>query len=193
MPRFADEQLLKAASEGDLSGVEQALRSGADVDAKGTYNDTALNGACTWGHTEVVKRLLEAGADVENKGGAEHDAQNAASRRHFEIVQLLLQKGARVSDDLLSIIQTKVNILEENAEAGMVLWEGVEAWKGLPAVSAHGEVPAGPAGHGLRVGRGRPGPAAPGHAGAGRGQRQLLRLRRTPDGGRRAVRAETLL
>ncbi|HEX4953346.1 MAG TPA: ankyrin repeat domain-containing protein [Thermoanaerobaculia bacterium] len=130
MSRLADEQLLKAASEGDLSGVEQALRSGADVDAKGTFNDTALNGACTWGHTEVVKLLLEAGADVENKGGADMTPlMNAASRGHFEVVQLLLQKGARVSDDLLSIIQTKVNILEENAEAGMVLWEGVAAWK----------------------------------------------------------------
>ena len=130
MSRIADEQLLKAASEGDLSGVEQALSSGAGVDAKGTYNDTALNGACMWGHTEVVKRLLEAGADVENKGGSDMTPiMNAASRGHREIVQLLLQKGARVSDDLLSIIQTKVNILEENAEAGMVRWEGVEAWK----------------------------------------------------------------
>jgi HEAT repeat protein len=34
-----------------------------------------------------------------------------------------------VTDDLLSVIQTKVNILEENAEGGMVTEEGVAAWK----------------------------------------------------------------
>jgi hypothetical protein len=130
MPSVADEQLLKAAAAGDLSAVEQALTDGADVNARGPYNDTALNVACTWGHTEVVKRLLGVGAGIENKGGADlTPLMNAASRGHFEIVQLLLQKGARVSDDLLSIIQTKVNILEENAEAGMVRREGVEAWK----------------------------------------------------------------
>ncbi len=130
MSGSADHQLLKAASAGDLAGVEQAIETGADVEAKGAYNDTALNEASTWGHTEVVKRLLEAGANVENLGGASMTPiMNAASRRHFEIVQLLLQKGARVSDDLLSIIQTKVDILEENAEAGMVKWEGVEVWK----------------------------------------------------------------
>jgi hypothetical protein len=130
MPSVADEQLLKAASAGDLPGVEQALNDGADVNAKGPSNDTALNTACTWGHMGVVQRLLEAGAGIENKGGADlTPLMNAASHGHFEIVQLLLQTGARVSDDLLSIIRTKVNILEENAEAGMVKWKDVEVWR----------------------------------------------------------------
>jgi HEAT repeat protein len=34
-----------------------------------------------------------------------------------------------VTDDLLSVLQTKVNIFEENAERGMVTGEGVAAWK----------------------------------------------------------------
>jgi hypothetical protein len=131
MSGTADQQLLKAAAGGDLAGVEEALKAGADVEAKGAFNDTALNQASTWGHAEVVKRLLEAGADVENLGGSSMTPiMNAASRGHFDVVRLLLQKGARISDDLLSIIQTKINILTENAEAGMVRWEGVEAWKG---------------------------------------------------------------
>ena len=132
MPTFADQQLLEAAKTGDAKGVEQALRDGAEVDLKADYNDTALNQAALWGHTEVARLLVEAGADLENKGGADMTPlMNAASRGHMEIVQLLLEKGARVSDDLLSIIHTKVGILEENAENGMVNPEAVEAWKGF--------------------------------------------------------------
>jgi hypothetical protein len=48
-------------------------------------------------------------------------------------VPLLIERGALVSDDLLSTIQTKINIFEENGEAGMVRPEGVEAWKGAMA------------------------------------------------------------
>jgi hypothetical protein len=51
------------------------------------------------------------------------------SRGHSDVAQMLLDRGARVTDDLLSIIQTKVNILEENSEAGMVTAEGVANWK----------------------------------------------------------------
>lgn len=127
----ADADLLKAASAGDLAVVSRALDGGANVNAKDEYNNTSLNWAALFGHAEVAKRLLEAGAEVENKGsgGGLTPLANAASRRHLEVVQLLMDRGARVTDDLLSIVQTKVNILEENAEGGMVTAEGVEAWK----------------------------------------------------------------
>jgi hypothetical protein len=128
-----DDQLLKGASAGDLAGVSQALEQGADVNAKDEYNNTALNWAALWGHAEVVKRLLEAGADLENKGsgGGLTPLANAASRGHSDVAQFLLDRGARVTDDLLSILQTKVNIFEENREAGMVTEEGVKHWKGV--------------------------------------------------------------
>jgi plasmid stabilization system protein ParE len=124
------ENLLEAASRGDLAGVERALSRGAQVDAKGPRGNTALNEAAQSGQTEIVKRLLEAGAHVDNKGGSHMTPlMNAACHGHFEIVPLLIEKGALVSDDLLSTIQTKINILEENAEGGTVRPGGVEAWK----------------------------------------------------------------
>jgi hypothetical protein len=130
----SSEELLEAASRGDLPGVERALKRGAQVDAKGPHGNTALNEAAQLGHTDIVKRLLEAGAYLENKGGTHMTPlMNAACHGHFDIVPLLIEKGAAVSDDLLSTIQTKINILEGNAGAGMVRPEGVEAWKGAMA------------------------------------------------------------
>lgn len=132
MTTETDQQLLQAASEGNLNGVTEALKKGADVNARGPFGDTALNQAAEYGHTEVVKRLLEAGADIHNKGGADKTPiMNAAFADHVEIVQFLLEEGAQVTNDLLSSVQLKVNILKENAESGMVNPEAVEAWKGF--------------------------------------------------------------
>jgi ankyrin repeat protein len=134
MPTEADQQLLRAASAGNLSEVEAALQKQANVNAREEFGDTALNHAAGNGHVEVVKRLLEAGADIENKGGADlTPLMNAAlvrepSAAYFDIVQLLLDRGALVSQDLLSSVQLRINILEENADAGMVNPEAVEAW-----------------------------------------------------------------
>jgi len=45
------------------------------------------------------------------------------------VVKLLLDDGAQINRDLMSSLQLKVNILVENAEAGMVLPDAVEAWQ----------------------------------------------------------------
>jgi hypothetical protein len=60
-------------------------------------------GAALFGHLEVVKRLLEAGADIENKGsgGGLSPLVNAASDGHFDMAQILVDRGARVTDDRL--------------------------------------------------------------------------------------------
>lgn len=128
----ANQRLSQAASNGDLSGVAAALAGGADVNARGQFGDTALNEAAENGHLEVVQRLVEAGADIENKGGADKTPMmNAAFAGHLSVVRFLLSKGARVNDDLLSSLQLKVNILIENAEAGFVRPEAMEAWQGF--------------------------------------------------------------
>ena len=130
MANTVDQNLLESAAKGDLTGVENALKAGAHINATTEYNDTALNSASLFGHIDVVRRLLEESPDLENKGGAQlTPLMNAATRGHVAIVQILIERGARVSDDLLSTIQHKINILEENAEAGMVTDDGVRAWK----------------------------------------------------------------
>lgn len=124
-----DEQLLLAAFRGDLSEVNACLEKGANVNARDQYGYSALNEAAREGHLEVVKRLVEAGADIENTGGADiTPLMSAAFAGQFDIVEFLLAKGAEVRNDLLSNVQLKVNILKENAEAGMVHPEAVEAW-----------------------------------------------------------------
>ena len=126
----ANERLLEAASDGSLEGVEEALRLGAEVNARGEFGDAALNLAAERGHKDVVQRLLDKGADIHNLGGADKTpVMNAAFAGNIGIVRLLLEKGARVTDDLLASVQLKVGILEENAESGMVRPEAAEAWK----------------------------------------------------------------
>ncbi len=122
--------LFLAVRNGDLDGVKEALKNGADIEAKESYGDTALNIAAENGHLEIVKYLIESGANIENLGGAaKTPLMNAAFDGHAEIVIVLIAHGAKITRDLLSSVQVKVNILEENAEAGMVTQEGVSAWK----------------------------------------------------------------
>ncbi len=132
MTSTPDERLWQAAREGNLAALDDALREGAGVDARGDFGDTALNLAAEHGHLDVVARLLEAGADLENLGGADKTPlMNAAFAGHVNVVEVLLAQGARVNRDLLGSLQMKVNILEENAEAGMVNPAAATAWRGF--------------------------------------------------------------
>ncbi len=125
-----EQQLWEAARAGELDAVNQALAAGAAVNARGDYGDTALNLAAEAGHGAVVERLLAAGADLENLGGADKTPlMNAAFAGQLGVVRLLLERGARINRDLLSSLQLKVNILEENAEAGMVNPAAADAWR----------------------------------------------------------------
>src|SRR5215510_3477042 len=116
-----EQQLWKAAQNGDLAGVEAALAAGAPVNARAEYGDSALNLAAEYGHLDVVLRLLALGADIENVGGADKTPlMCAAFAGQVQVVRKLLDHGARINRDLMSSLQLKVNILRENAEDGMV-------------------------------------------------------------------------
>lgn len=130
MTETINQKLWQAARNGDMSALVQALDQGASVNARGDYGDTALNLAAENGHLDIVAHLLKAGADIENRGGADKTPlMSAAFAGHIQVVKMLLDKGARVSHDLLSSLQLKVNILEENAEEGMVNPAAVQAWQ----------------------------------------------------------------
>jgi ankyrin repeat protein len=128
----ATKQLLDAAWDGDLEKVKEALRTGADVNAMEEYGSPALHKAAGQGHYEVVEFLVANGADIELKDKVDMAAvMSAATAGQVKIMKFLISKGAKINYDLLSTVNMKVNILEENAEAGMVRPEAVEAWKGF--------------------------------------------------------------
>lgn len=130
MSLTAEQHLWAAAQAGDVDAVQAALAAGVSVDARGDYGDTALNLAAEAGQAAVVASLLAAGADLENRGGADKTPlMNAAFAGQLGVVRLLLDRGARINTDLLSSLQLKVNILEENAEAGMVNPAAAAAWR----------------------------------------------------------------
>ena len=125
-----EKQMLDGAYSGIFQIVKTSLDLGTNVNTKAEYGDTALNKACDQGHIEIIKLLIEHEADINNKGGADlTPIMNAATQGRMQIVQLLIDHDAEISYDLLSTIQMKVNILEENAESGMIKPEAVVAWK----------------------------------------------------------------
>jgi ankyrin repeat protein len=121
---------LLAAAAGDIEGVRRALADGAPVNRRGAFGDTALNIAADAGKADIVELLLKSGADVENLGGADKTpVMSAAFAGRIPVVRLLVAAGARITDDLLDSISLKIDILEANAENGMVREEAVENWR----------------------------------------------------------------
>lgn len=89
--------LLKAAAEGNISHVEQYVKS-VRPDKKGKHGDTALMWAAYKGHTSVVQYLLEVGADVNAEDKEDWTPlHNAASEGHAEIIKILIADGAKVN------------------------------------------------------------------------------------------------
>jgi len=81
-----------------LQVVKGLLEAGADVNAKGKYNDTALIRAAEAGHLEILRILLEKGADDNARGEKIQTAlMSAAAAGHLEVVKSLLDAGARVN------------------------------------------------------------------------------------------------
>jgi len=65
----ADEQLFRAAQDGDRAGIERALADGAHVtDVSPIDGKTALFRAAAFGHVDAVRLLLNRGADREARG-----------------------------------------------------------------------------------------------------------------------------
>ena len=126
----AVENLMDAAASGDIEGVRSALAAGADINSRRQFGDAALNLAAENGHGAVVRTLVGGGANIENLGGADKTPiMSAAFAGHVDVVRILLAAGRRISDDLLRSLSTKVGILQENAEDGMVRPEAAQAWR----------------------------------------------------------------
>ncbi|KAM8934125.1 BRCA1-associated RING domain protein 1 [Pelodytes ibericus] len=97
------ETMLHVASiKGDLQGVEDLLKSGANPNVKDNAGWTPLHEACNHGHTKVVELLLQHQVRVNTAGYQNDTPLHDASRNgHAAIVQLLLNHGA--SPDAVNI------------------------------------------------------------------------------------------
>jgi beta-lactamase regulating signal transducer with metallopeptidase domain len=93
-----DHALMRAAVEGDLVGIDELIRAGANVNAnieRGAAPSPLIGAAGEGGHLEAVRLLLDRGADPNLALGGEGTPLIAAARKgRTEIVSLLLDRGA---------------------------------------------------------------------------------------------------
>jgi ankyrin repeat protein len=95
-----DPILIAAARGGDLSGVRQALATGASVHATDETGQTALIAAAYGNHVEVAATLIDAGADVNAKDQTQQSAYLIATSEVGDdprLLQLTLAHGADVT------------------------------------------------------------------------------------------------
>ena len=101
-----DRELFRAVSAGNLNGVREALRRGADVDARDKYMQTPLfcvaeadvseRQSAKW--IEIGEELLRAGADLEARDSRMRTPLMAVTlSSSLTIMRWLLEKGADVN------------------------------------------------------------------------------------------------
>lgn len=99
-----DRALVRAAAAGDISGIDELLRAGANVNCIVRYGEfgSPLIGAAKKGRLDAARLLLDRGADPNLEPGTVNLARlgdrtpliKAAEQGHVEIVSLLLDRGA---------------------------------------------------------------------------------------------------
>ena len=91
-----NEELLKAAEDGDVAKVQSALARGANVNARdGGGNTPLMIAVVSKGSTAIVKALLAKGADINARNEVSQTALYLAARGGYvEIVDILAAKGA---------------------------------------------------------------------------------------------------
>jgi len=100
-----NDDLVLAAESGNLQAAQDALNSGANVNAvapgqpgSNLSNMSALRQAAQNGHTEVIKLLLDKGATVDSTDSLGVTPLIIASQKgHKNVLELLVAKGANVN------------------------------------------------------------------------------------------------
>jgi hypothetical protein len=90
-----DEAWERAVTRGDVEAVRQLLRSGADVNARDRYGQTALMLAAHHGHRELAETLVRSGADLNATAKYNLSAiMLSIVTGHAAIARLLARAGA---------------------------------------------------------------------------------------------------
>ena len=91
-----DEYFIELCKFGNVGEVEEAIKEGANINAKDNYGATALMEAANEGNTAIVKLLLKHGADVNAEDNYGTTALwNAELNDHQQIAKLLRSHGAK--------------------------------------------------------------------------------------------------
>ncbi|KAI2654495.1 Kinase D-interacting substrate of 220 kDa B [Labeo rohita] len=103
--RSGDTVLIGAVRGGHVEIVRALLNKYADIDVKGQDGKTALYWAVEKGNATMVRDILQCNPDTEayTKDG-ETPLIKATKMRNMEIVELLLDKGAKVSRKLAELL-----------------------------------------------------------------------------------------
>nr|WP_168464179.1 ankyrin repeat domain-containing protein [Wolbachia endosymbiont of Ctenocephalides felis wCfeT] len=81
-----------------LKVIESLIKSGADVNYRGTHSGTPLCFAANDGKYEMTKLLIERGANINAKcGGGNTPLHFAAQKEHTAVTKLLTERGANFS------------------------------------------------------------------------------------------------
>ncbi len=114
--RPADRKLFLAAIDGDVAGIDAAVREGGNVNVKDMTEETPLWHMAASNNRQVVEALIRHGADVNyrhGKRGNNSVLSIAISHGRTEIAGLLLDRGAKpVGDnDLMMALGNRWNAL----------------------------------------------------------------------------------
>ncbi|MCI0336933.1 MAG: ankyrin repeat domain-containing protein [Acidobacteria bacterium] len=139
-----NEELILAARKSNVEAVKALLAKGADVNTKTEYGATPLFYACDRGSIEIVKILLNAGADVNitDKFYNSPPVFWAVMKDHGAVVKLLLEKGARTKESVMSSAagQGKKNVVKSVLELGGFSPDALTAYLAAAEKNGHTEV-----------------------------------------------------
>jgi hypothetical protein len=94
----ADASLRERTEQGDLAGVLDALKRGADIETESHFGWTPLMVAASNGHREIFDALIGQGAHVDAHDKLHESVLMISARLgHTEFVQTLLDHGADVN------------------------------------------------------------------------------------------------
>jgi hypothetical protein len=107
-----NDELLRAARNGDLAAVKAQLEKGAVLETKTPYGQTPLYLAAMNGHEEVVQLLLEKGAnaDVRDTFYKLPMFGFVLMRKHYGVAKRLIAKGAGTPDENLAAVAGTGNL-----------------------------------------------------------------------------------
>lgn len=115
---------------GAFPSVNPSFKQKTEPVQKENKEESALSIACSQGKYERVKFLIDQGTDINTKDSSNlSPIMRAATGGHRDIVELLVNSGAKISYDLLCSVKAKIDLLEEQAQSGIGDPYAVAVWK----------------------------------------------------------------